>query len=154
MTVANYGLTDFQAQYLNGSDWVDVPGGNVTGNNLVWRKFTFAAITTSKIRVTINAALNARSRVVELEAWGTAASGGTTANVSWLVLDQLGTPRMVFDQTGSLATMKRHDYLPFGEELFVGQGARTTQQGYVGEVCLLSEKLFLSFYGKCTIKCE
>jgi hypothetical protein len=34
--------------------------------------------------------------------------------------DQLGTPRIIFDQSGSLATMSRHDYLPFGEELPAG----------------------------------
>jgi RHS repeat-associated protein len=50
--------------------------------------------------------------------------------ILWLVTDQLGTPRMIFDQTGSLATTKRHDYLPFGEELFAGTGGRTTAQGY------------------------
>jgi YD repeat-containing protein len=56
----------------------------------------------------------------------TAASG---ADVKWLVTDQLGTPRMVADRTGSLAGVKRHDYLPFGEELFAGTGNRTVQQG-------------------------
>jgi RHS repeat-associated protein len=53
-------------------------------------------------------------------------------NVNWLVTDQLGTPRMVVDQTGSLASVKRHDYLPFGEELVAGVGGRTSQQGYGG----------------------
>jgi RHS repeat-associated protein len=43
----------------------------------------------------------------------------------------LGTPRMIFDKTGSLANTKRHDYLPFGEELFAGQGLRTNTIGYV-----------------------
>ena len=37
---------------------------------------------------------------------------------------------MIFDKTGSLATMTRHDYLPFGEELYANQGLRTTTQGY------------------------
>lgn len=55
--------------------------------------------------------------------------GREIANINWLVADQLGTPRMVFDKTGSLATTKRHDYLPFGEELF-GVGGRTTALGY------------------------
>jgi RHS repeat-associated protein len=40
---------------------------------------------------------------------------------------------MVFDQTGSLANVKRHDYLPFGEELYAGVGGRTTTQGYTGD---------------------
>lgn len=34
---------------------------------------------------------------------------------------------MILDQTGSLAGLKRHDYLPFGEELTAG---RTAGQGY------------------------
>ncbi len=54
----------------------------------------------------------------------------TIANVQWLVADQLGTPRMIFDKTGALANVKRHDYLPFGEEIFAGTGGRTTTQGY------------------------
>jgi RHS repeat-associated protein len=51
-------------------------------------------------------------------------------DVRWLVTDQLGTPRMAFDQSGSLTTTSRHDYLPFGEELYDGTGSRTTTQGY------------------------
>ncbi len=51
------------------------------------------------------------------------------AEVNWLVTDHLGTPRMVVDQTGTLAGVKRHDYLPFGEELTT-QGGRNAQQGY------------------------
>jgi RHS repeat-associated protein len=58
---------------------------------------------------------------------------GGTAEISYLVSDQLGTPRMVFDQSGDLTTTKRHDYAPFGEELF--NGARTTAMGYaVGDL--------------------
>jgi RHS repeat-associated protein len=58
-------------------------------------------------------------------------SGGSTApQIHWLVTDHLGTPRMVFDQTGTLASMKRHDYLPFGEELFAPTGGRGDPQGY------------------------
>jgi RHS repeat-associated protein len=55
---------------------------------------------------------------------------GTTAEVKWMVADQLGTPRMVVDKSGSLAGVTRHDYLPFGEEIAAGTGGRTTQQGY------------------------
>jgi RHS repeat-associated protein len=57
-------------------------------------------------------------------------SAGSTTKIQWLVTDQLGTPRMIFDQSGTLANTKRHDYLPFGEELFAGTGGRTTAQGY------------------------
>jgi RHS repeat-associated protein len=48
----------------------------------------------------------------------------------WLVSDHLGTPRMTADQTGSLSGIRRHDYLPFGEELGAGAGGRTAAQGY------------------------
>jgi RHS repeat-associated protein len=58
-------------------------------------------------------------------------AGGGGAGVQWLVADHLGTPRMTVDQTGSLAGVKRHDYLPFGEEVGVGVGGRTEGQGYV-----------------------
>lgn len=61
-------------------------------------------------------------------------SGNTSAGVRWLVTDQLGTPRIIVDQTGSLANMKRHDYLPFGEELVANQGLRTTGLGYTGDI--------------------
>jgi RHS repeat-associated protein len=40
---------------------------------------------------------------------------------------------MVADKTGSLSGIKRHDYLPFGEELFAGSGGRTTAQGYLAD---------------------
>jgi len=68
--------------------------------------------------------------VVEVEAWGEAA-GDSSANIQWLVPDHFGTPRTILDQTGSFANVKRHDYLPFGEELFAGTGGRTAAMGYV-----------------------
>jgi RHS repeat-associated protein len=61
---------------------------------------------------------------------GGGSSQGHGVVILWLVTDQLGTPRMIFDQSGALANVKRHDYLPFGEELFAGTGGRTTTQGY------------------------
>lgn len=69
MTFSLYGLTAFQVQYWNGSTWEDVPGGKVENNNLVWKKFTFPEINTSKIRVLINASKDSIARIVEVEAW-------------------------------------------------------------------------------------
>ena len=126
-TFTLYGRLAFNVQYWNGSSWVTVTGGNVTGNNKVWRKFTFSPITTSKIRVTINAVPDSWSRVVEIQAFGVSATG---EKVQWLVPDHLRTPRIILDQTGALANVKRHDYLPFGEELFAPAGSRSTAQGY------------------------
>jgi RHS repeat-associated protein len=49
---------------------------------------------------------------------GSGGGGGSSFQIiRWLVNDHLGTPRMIFDQTGSLANVSRHDYLPFGEEV-------------------------------------
>lgn len=275
-TFSLYGPTSFEVQYWTGSAWATVPGGSVTGNNKVWRKFTFAPVTTSKIRVLIQATVDSFSRIMEIEAYehspnetylsdldwasmsnspfypsisinhsadgkvitlngvtygkglgahaptdvrynlggnyttfvcdvgiddeATTSAGsvvfevwadgvklfdsgvmtptsqtksinvnvagrqqlrliateagdgptwdhadwagarllagtpaGGSASVQWLVADHLGTPRMVVDQTGSLSGVKRHDYLPFGEELFAGTGQRTTAQGYSGD---------------------
>jgi len=58
-------------------------------------------------------------------------SANAATGIEWLVTDQLGTPRMVADKSGTLSGIRRHDYLPFGEELFTGTGGRTTAQGYV-----------------------
>ena len=69
MTFSQYGLTAYQVQYWNNSTWVTIPGGSVSGNNKVWLKFTFAAITTTKIRVLASASPDGYSRIVELEAW-------------------------------------------------------------------------------------
>ena len=129
-TFSLYGLLAFDVQYWNGSSWTTIPAGSVTGNNKVWRQFIFSPITTSKIRVMINSVPDAWSRVVEIQAFGTSAGG---EKVQWLVPDHLGTPRIVLDQTGGLASVKRHDYLPFGEELFAGTGGRTIAQGYAGD---------------------
>lgn len=61
-------------------------------------------------------------------------AGTLYREANWLVADQLGTPRMIVNKSGSLASVKRHDYLPFGEELFAGTGGRTTTpQGYSGD---------------------
>ncbi len=48
MTFSLYGVTGFEVQYWNGSSWATVPSGSVTGNNKVWRKFSFTAITTQQ----------------------------------------------------------------------------------------------------------
>jgi RHS repeat-associated protein len=65
---------------------------------------------------------------------GTGASGGsgggTVFSINWLITDQLGTPRIVVDESGSLAGTRRFDYLPFGGELNGAQGLRGSVAGY------------------------
>lgn len=55
--------------------------------------------------------------------------------IRWSVMDHLGTPRMNIRGTGAdggqLSSVTRHDYLPFGEELFAGVGLRSSSShGY------------------------
>ncbi|HEX6716097.1 MAG TPA: hypothetical protein VF088_03260 [Pyrinomonadaceae bacterium] len=78
---STYALTNFEVQYWTGSNWAAVPSGSVAGNDKVWTKFTFAALTTTRIRVNItNVAGDNHSQVVEVEAWGTASTSGGTAS--------------------------------------------------------------------------
>jgi hypothetical protein len=87
MTFTQYGVTAFDVQYWDGSQWVTVPGGAVTGNSLVRRSFTFPAVTTSKIRVLVNGSLAGYTRIIEVEAYTpktnvALASNGATAGAS------------------------------------------------------------------------
>ena len=55
-------------------------------------------------------------------------AGPTGAGTSYVTNDTLGSPRVI---TGSTQEVKsRHDYLPFGEALLGGTGARGSQQKY------------------------
>ena len=69
LTFTKYGITAFDVQYWNGTAWATVSGGNITGNNLVWRKITFPAVTTDRIRVVVYASLAGYSRITEIEAY-------------------------------------------------------------------------------------
>jgi hypothetical protein len=82
MTFSLWGLRAFEVQYWTGSAWAAIPGAAVTNNNLVWRRFTFAPVTTSRMRVFVTAALNGYSRIIEAEAWGVAAGGNTSPTVA------------------------------------------------------------------------
>jgi RHS repeat-associated protein len=125
------------AQYPDGQTTHEVYGGPSADNltllgslsgwtsNGQWLELTTSAANVRYVKVLTT---SSPSWVAwgEIEVYETAAS----APIHWLVTDQLGTPRMVFDQKGSLAGVSRHDYLPFGEELYAGTGGRGQGQGY------------------------
>jgi hypothetical protein len=69
MTSSTYALNSFAVEYWTGSGWAVVPGGAVVGNNKVWRRVTFPALTTTKIRVSVRKALGSYNRIVEVEAY-------------------------------------------------------------------------------------
>lgn len=68
-TFYQYGITAFYLQTWNGSQWVTIPSSVTSGNHLVWKKFTFAPITTDKIRLVMTDSPDGYSRVAEIEAW-------------------------------------------------------------------------------------
>ncbi len=49
--------------------------------------------------------------------------------VKYATADHLGTPRVWTNSSGGVVS--RHDYAPFGEELFAGVGVRTTGTGWL-----------------------
>ena len=66
-----YGIQDFEVQTWNGSAWVTVPGGSITGNTKAMRVITLGTpVTTTGIRVLIHMGRVHYSRIVELEAYG------------------------------------------------------------------------------------
>lgn len=67
-TFSSYGAVAYNVQYWNGSSWVDIQA--VSGNNKVWRQFTFSSITTTKIRLQNITGADNYARIVEVEAWG------------------------------------------------------------------------------------
>jgi RHS repeat-associated protein len=52
------------------------------------------------------------------------------SDCKWLVSDHLGSPRIILGKSGSLADVRRRDFMPFGEDLGAGQFGRTTALGY------------------------
>jgi len=115
MTFTEEGIVNFTVQYwdASASAWTTVSGGSVTGNDKVWKKFTFSDITTDKIRVTVNGSLNYYSRITELEAWTPTVTSGATGSV--------------FDP-GSLKTSYSYDQLD--QLTGVSQGVQTRSFKY------------------------
>ncbi len=68
-TAISEGILDFTVEYYNGSAWVQVPGGMVTGNTKAINVFTFPDIVASQIRVVVTNSRNFYSRIVEVEAF-------------------------------------------------------------------------------------
>ncbi len=58
-------------------------------------------------------------------------STGTSAALKYVLTDVQGSARVLMENNGtSSAILARHDYLPFGEEIWAGVGLRTTTQKY------------------------
>lgn len=67
------GILNFEVQRFDGTQWLTVPSGVVTGNDKAMRIFTLPPMTaTHKIRVVVTAARTNWTRIVEVEAFGAA----------------------------------------------------------------------------------
>ncbi|MDQ3803537.1 MAG: RHS repeat-associated core domain-containing protein [Acidobacteriota bacterium] len=98
-----------------------------------WRNALAAGRHTLRVVADADASNGAAGDLDYLDFALEAADPPAAAAVRWVVTDHLGTPRMVIDQTGSLAGVSRHDYLPFGEELRAGAAGRTAGRGYAAD---------------------
>ena len=65
---------------------------------------------------------------------GTMATIEPSAGTQYATTDILSSPRVITDSNGNVVS--RHDYMPFGEELFAGTGGRSSSQGYGGSETL------------------
>lgn len=63
---------------------------------------------------------------------GTNSGTSASANLKYVLTDAQGSVRALMNNSGSGTSMivSRHDYLPFGEEIFAGVGTRSTSQKY------------------------
>lgn len=58
-------------------------------------------------------------------------TSSTSASLKYVLTDAQGSTRAVVNNSGSSsAIVARHDYLPFGEEIWAGIGLRSSSQGY------------------------
>ncbi|HEY0462532.1 MAG TPA: discoidin domain-containing protein [Pyrinomonadaceae bacterium] len=66
---SDYAIRSFEIFYWNGSSWISIQ--SVTGNDKVWRQFTFSTISTTKIRLqaTSGGLTYGYALLAEIEAW-------------------------------------------------------------------------------------
>jgi RHS repeat-associated protein len=112
------GIKDFDVQYWNNTQWVTVPGGSITGNNKVWRKITFPALTTGKIRVVVkatNSSSGGYSRIAEIAAYSTTSNNtqrfdawGNRIATSGNQIPQYGYTGREADETGLIYYRARY----------------------------------------------
>lgn len=128
------------AHYDHNGNQLDEPGTGGCSNCLRYdaenRLVRFAATNTSFVydadghRVQTLNGSNGISTTYVYDALGHVAAEYTSASqkapcaICYISTDHLGSTRMVTDQGGNL--IARHDYLPFGEEIYAGSAARTS----------------------------
>lgn len=102
-----------------------------SGGQQNWLNALAGGSTYAQVRNGFAYSLEFQGNVVRL-CPGTSSSTSTSANLKYLLTDLQGSARAVMDNSGygSSTIVARHDYLPFGEEIWAGVGLRTTTQKY------------------------
>jgi RHS repeat-associated protein len=116
-------VTDLYAAYLQRSP--------DSGGLQSWLNALAGGATFSQVRNGFAYSMEFQGNVVRLCS-GTSSSTSTSANLKYVLTDLQGSGRVLMDNSGSgsSAIVARHDYLPFGEEIWAGVGLRTTSQKY------------------------
>jgi hypothetical protein len=65
-----FALQDFQLQYDYGGQWRPIEGAFAVDNEHLWRRFTFPAIFTTRIRLIVTRTVADSVRLAEIEVWG------------------------------------------------------------------------------------
>ena len=96
-----------------------------------WLNALSGVATFSQVRAGFAYSMEFQGNVVRLCS-GTSSSTSTSANLKYVLTDLQGSGRVLMDNSGSGSStiVARHDYLPFGEEIWAGVGLRTTSQKY------------------------
>ena len=96
-----------------------------------WMSALAGGATFTQVRNAFAYSLEFQGNVVRLCA-GTSSSTSTSANIKYVLNDAVGSARALMNNNGSgtSTVVSRHDYLPFGEEIWAGIGLRTTTQKY------------------------
>lgn len=102
-----------------------------TGGYNNWINALQGGATFTQVRNGFAYSLEFQNNVVRL-CPGTSSSTSTSANLKYVLTDLQGSSRAVMNNSGSGSStiVARHDYLPFGEEIWAGIGLRTTTQKY------------------------
>lgn len=114
-----YGIRNYSVDYWNGLSWVQL--ASTVANDRVLRRFTFSPVATTRIRVSITAALQNYARVVEVEAYDASTSSAK-----------------VFDRYDSLRAHGGQLGLPISNPVLYGSSGATYQQFTNGIITYIS----------------
>lgn len=117
-------------QYVTDLYWAYLQRAPDSGGEANWLAALAAGQTFGQVRNGFAYSLEFQNNVVRLSP--TTSGTGISANLKYVLTDVQGSTRALMNNSGSGSStiVARHDYLPFGEEIWAGVGQRTTSQAY------------------------